>query len=228
MAGFDCLQSAVDEGFSQSLEGSKGNESNQKKLRGSKLREFKRFLEENDKKKSFGGLERVQKEDGSIVWTLPAKFEEEAEDVEEEAEEKVRSLPKAVEEELKVEGPKKGWLFKRAPKASDGDASKSSFKSFKRQAAGIFGGVQKQWQKRYCIIEEGWLMYFKDEAMKELKGKIDLSDVTEVKTEGVEEEGEVVPESGAAFSFQQGGREWVFAASSEEEMRDWAKRISRV
>ena len=71
-------------------------------------------------------------------------------------------------------------------------------------------------------------MYFKDEAMKELKGKIDLSDVTEVKTEGVEEEGEEVPESGAAFSFQQGGREWVFAASSEGEMRDWAKRISRV
>ena len=72
------------------------------------------------------------------------------------------------------------------------------------------------------------MMYFKDEAMKELKGKIDLSDVTEVKTEGVEEEGEEVPESGAAFSFQQGGREWVFAASSEGEMRDWAKGISRV
>ncbi|GMH78454.1 hypothetical protein TrLO_g12527 [Triparma laevis f. longispina] len=237
VAGFDCLQSAVDEGFSESLEGSNGDDAEQKKLRGSKLREFKRFLEENDSKKLFGGLERVQKEDGSIVWTLPAKVDDENEEVEEveeleEEEVKVRSLPKAkaeVEEEEKTEepeGPQKGWLFKRAPKASDGDASKSSFKSFKRQAAGIFGGVQKQWQKRYCIIEEGWLMYFKDEGMKELKGRIALNEVNEVKTGGVTEEGDEVPESGAAFSFEQGGREWVFAASSEGEMKEWARKIS--
>ena len=51
VAGFDCLQSAVDEGFSESLEGTKGNDAEQKRLRGSKLREFKRFLEENDSKK---------------------------------------------------------------------------------------------------------------------------------------------------------------------------------
>ena len=95
----------------------------------------------------------------------------------------------------------------------------------KRQAAGIFGGVQKQWQKRYCIVEEGWLMYFKDEVMKELKGRIALNEVNEVKTEGVTEEGDEVPESGAAFSFEQGGREWVFAASSEGEMKEWARKI---
>lgn len=234
VAGFDCLQSAVDEGFSKSLEGTKGDDAEQKKLRGSKLREFKRFLEENDSKKLFGGLERVQKEDGSIVWTLPAKVDDEnefvVEELTEEEEVKVRSLSKAkaeVEEEEKAEepeGPQKGWLFKRAPKASDGDASKSSFKS-KRQAAGIFGGVQKQWQKRYCIIEEGWLMYFKDEGMKDLKGRIALNEVNEVKTEGVTEEGDEVPESRAAFSFEQGGREWVFAASSEEEMKEWARKI---
>ena len=68
-------------------------------------------------------------------------------------------------------------------------------------------------------------MYFKDEGMKELKGRIDLNEVNEVKTEGVTEEGDEVPESGAAFSFEQGGREWVFAARSEGEMKEWARKI---
>ena len=52
-----------------------------------------------------------------------------------------------------------------------------------------------------------------------------LNEVNEVKTEGVTEEGDEVPESGAAFSFEQGGREWVFAASSEGEMKEWARKI---
>ena len=60
---------------------------------------------------------------------------------------------------------------------------------------------------------------------KELKGRIALNEVTDVKTEGVTEEGYEVPESGAAFSFEQGGREWVFAASSEGEMKEWARKI---
>ena len=59
----------------------------------------------------------------------------------------------------------------------------------------------------------------------ELRRRIALNEVNEVKTEGVTEEGDEVPERGAAFSFEQGGREWVFAASSEGEMKEWARKI---
>lgn len=62
---FDVLQSAVDEEFGESLVGEE-DDSKKKKLRGAKLRELGRFLEENDAKKGWGGLQRVQKDDGEL------------------------------------------------------------------------------------------------------------------------------------------------------------------
>ncbi|GMH89205.1 hypothetical protein TL16_g11386 [Triparma laevis f. inornata] len=92
VAGFDVLQSAIDSDYSESLE-SESDGANKKQLRGAKLREFKEFLKEKDQGNKFGGLQRVPRDDGGIVWTLPKEGKVGVEGVDEDLDDlKVRSL----------------------------------------------------------------------------------------------------------------------------------------
>ncbi|GMH54865.1 hypothetical protein TrLO_g13677 [Triparma laevis f. longispina] len=106
VAGFDVLQSAIDSDYSESLE-SESDGANKKQLRGAKLREFKEFLKEKDQGNKFGGLQRVPRDDGGIVWTLPKEGKVGVEGVDEDLDDlKVRSLKVQVrtEEEVVFEG----------------------------------------------------------------------------------------------------------------------------
>jgi hypothetical protein len=72
---FDVLQETIDSENETKAEGK-----DKQAIRGAALREFERFLAENDPKNSFCGLNRVVTADGKACWTILGQTEFEAEE----------------------------------------------------------------------------------------------------------------------------------------------------
>ena len=221
---YDILQSVIDSDFGGNFVGAEDGK--KRKLRGAALREFKRFLEENDANKKFAGLERMMGSDGHVVWTIRDESGEGGEMIrsinppvphhevlvgssskEEEEETKIPATPPAAPSSTAL--PLTGWLTKFPPRASE--SSSSAGKKMKRQLLCSFGLAKKQ--KRYCMLTSNEMLYYVDETKRELKGVIEGVDkLMDLKVKGNK------------LSFVCGGRMWEF----EGEVGVWGESLKRL
>eukprot|EP01029_Cantina_marsupialis_P028451 TRINITY_DN776190_c0_g1_i1.p1 TRINITY_DN776190_c0_g1~~TRINITY_DN776190_c0_g1_i1.p1 ORF type:complete len:478 (-),score=98.35 TRINITY_DN776190_c0_g1_i1:220-1653(-) len=86
------------------------------------------------------------------------------------------------------------------------------------------GGFIKSWQKRFFRLKDGYLVYAKDKSSVKYRGRIDLR-----KAGAVYPLEKSDPKSGgrSCLALPTEGRTFLFETSTDEDMMDWVKAISK-